>query len=106
MCSSDLVSTDGGDSAVWAADGRKLFYRSGDKMMAATIETGPVFAVSNIEELFKRRFLSRIDYRSYDVTRDGRFLMIQEPREPVRLGIKVVLNWFEELRQIAPAQTD
>ncbi|MBL7188932.1 MAG: protein kinase [Phycisphaerae bacterium] len=48
----------------------------------------------------------RINYRSYDVTREGKFLMIQEPQEPTRLGINIVLNWFEELKQIAPAETD
>jgi len=101
-----MVSTEGGHQPLWSRDGAELFYRSGDRMMAATIRTAPVFEVSNTEELFERRFLSRIDYRSYDVTRDGRFLMIQEPQEPATLGINVVLNWFEELRQIAPAQTD
>jgi len=73
-------------------------------MIAATIKTEPVFEVSRTEELFERKFLSRIDYRSYDVTRDGRFLMIQEPREPAPLGIRIVLNWFEELRRL-PAET-
>jgi len=101
-----MISTEGGHQPLWSRDGTELFYRNGDKMMAATIKTEPVFEISNIEELFERRFLSRIDYRSYDVTREGKFLMIQEPQEPTRLGINVVLNWFEELRQIAPAETD
>ena len=54
---------------------------------------------SSAEEIFDRRFLSRINYRSYDVTSDGMFLMIQELQEPARLGINIVLNWFEELKQ-------
>jgi Tol biopolymer transport system component len=99
-----MISTEGGHQPLWSRDGAELFYRSGDKMMAATIKPGPLFEVSGIEELFERRFLSRIDYRSYDITRDARFLMIQEPREPAPLGIRIVLNWFEELRQM-PAET-
>ena len=96
-----MISTEGGYQPLWSRDGTELFYRSGDKMMAARIETEPRFEVSKPEELFERRFLSRINYRSYDVTREGKFLMIQEPHEPTRLGINVVLNWFEELRRPA-----
>jgi serine/threonine-protein kinase len=70
------------------------------------VKTESAFEVSSIEELFEGRFLSRIDYRSYDVTGDGRFLMIQEPHEPAPLGIRVVLNWFEELRRTTSGQTD
>jgi Tol biopolymer transport system component len=36
------VSTDGGGSPVWSKNGRELFYRLGDAMMAATITTEPV----------------------------------------------------------------
>jgi len=100
-----MISTEGGYQPMWSRDGAKLFYRSGDKMMAATIKVEKAnFEVSSIEELFERRFLFRIDYRSYDVTREGKFLMIQEPREPARIGINIVLNWFEELKQTAPAE--
>ncbi|UCE50035.1 MAG: PD40 domain-containing protein, partial [Phycisphaerales bacterium] len=93
-----MISTKGGYQPLWSRDGSKLFYRSGDKMIAATVKTEAGFEITRVEELFERRFLTRINYRSYDVTSDGAFLMIQEPQEPARLGINVVLNWFEELR--------
>lgn len=99
-----MISTDGGHQPLWSRDGKELFYRSGDKMMAATVRTEPEFDVAEITELFERRFLSRINYRSYDVTSDGTFLMIQEPQEPAPLGINVVLNWFEELKR--PAESE
>ena len=47
------------------------------------------------------------DYSNTDVnTDDGRFLMIQEPQESTPLGIDVVLNWFEELKRLAPTGKD
>jgi hypothetical protein len=94
-----VISTEGGHQPLWSRDGGKLFYRSGDKIMAATVKTQSEFEVTAIEEVFDRRFLTRINYRSYDVASDGTFLMIQELQEPARLGINVVLNWFAELKQ-------
>ncbi|GAI98958.1 unnamed protein product, partial [marine sediment metagenome] len=47
-----MISTEGGFQPVWSRDGKELFYRSGDKMIAASIETQPEFRVTRIEELF------------------------------------------------------
>ena len=38
------ISTDGGTEPVWNPNGRELFYRNGNKMMAVDIATRPVFA--------------------------------------------------------------
>ena len=38
------ISTEGGTEPVWNPNGRELFYRSGDKMMAVDIATQPRFA--------------------------------------------------------------
>ena len=38
------VSNDGGTDPVWRRDGRELFYRNGDRMMAVTISPGGTFA--------------------------------------------------------------
>src|SRR5262249_17289502 len=47
------VSTEGGTEPVWARNGRELFYRSGRKMMAVDIATGPAFAADNPKMLFE-----------------------------------------------------
>ena len=97
------ISTEGGRQPVWSQDGKELFYRSGDKMIATTIETEPEFRVTDFEELFEGRYLIST-VPNYDVAPDGRFLMIQEPQEPTPLGINVVLNWFEELKRLVPTE--
>ena len=86
---------------MWSKDGKELFYLSGNAVIAATIEIEPAFRATNLKELFEGRYRTTI-YHSYDVARDGRFLMIQDPREPTALGINIVLNWFEELRRLVP----
>jgi serine/threonine protein kinase/Tol biopolymer transport system component len=99
-----MISTEGGWQPAWSRDGKELFYRWGDKMIATTFETEPDFRVSHFEELFEGRYLCNIIYRNYDVAPDGQFLMIQEPQEPTPLAINIVLNWFEELKRLVPTE--
>jgi Tol biopolymer transport system component len=46
------VSADGGTEPVWNPNGRELFYRGGNKMMAVNIATQPVFAAGRPTLLF------------------------------------------------------
>jgi Tol biopolymer transport system component/predicted Ser/Thr protein kinase len=95
------ISTDGGTEPVWARNGRELFYRNGNKMMAVDVTTSPAFSAGKPRLLFEGQFAG-----GGDVSPDGqRFLMIQavEPEQPAT-QINVVLNWFEELKQKAPVK--
>jgi serine/threonine-protein kinase len=93
-----LISIDGGVEPRWRRDGRELFYRSGDKMMAVAVATTAAFRAEAPHLLFEGRHLqggTRPGFPQYDVTPDGqRFVMITEPERvapPTRLH--VVLNW-------------
>jgi eukaryotic-like serine/threonine-protein kinase len=101
------ISTEGGNQPVWNPNGRELFYRSGDKMMAVDITTQPSFAVGRPRMLFEGRYeTSPFPLPNYDVSRDGqRFLMLKPSESTVAAPtqINVVLNWFEELKQKVPA---
>jgi eukaryotic-like serine/threonine-protein kinase len=94
------ISAEGGTRASWSRDGRQLFYRNGDKMMAVGIETTPALRAGKPLTLFEGQFLE-----SYDADLDGkRFLMIK--KDPVESGparVNVVLNWFDEVKRRAPA---
>ena len=102
------ISTEGGTEPVWNPNGRELFYRSGDKMMAVDIATQPSFTFGKPRMLFEGQYqLSSVPAVNYDVSPDGqRFLMIkaseQEQAGPTQ--INVVLNWFEELKRRVPAK--
>ncbi len=97
------VSTGGGIHPMWSADGKELFYRDEDRMIAVTIENEPELAVSKFEVLFEEQFYTGM-YRSYDVSRDGqRFLMVKETEEQSSANqLIVVHNWFEELKRLVP----
>ena len=100
------ISTEGGTEPVWNPNGRELFYRSGDKMMAVDIATQPGFTVGNPRMFFEGPYLpTPSTFPNYDVTPDGqRFLMLKpsEQEQAAPTQINVVLNWFEELKQKVP----
>ena len=100
-----LISTDGGTEAVWNPNGRELFYRQGNAMMAAEITTEPSFSAGKPQMLFQGEYASvLVGVPNYDVAPDGqRFLMVRgsEKAGPVT-DINVVLNWTEELKRRVP----
>jgi len=107
------VSTGGGNSPLWSRDGRELFYRSADSVMAVAVQTEPAFKPGKPEILFLGTYvgLSLYDAHPWDISPDGkRFLMMKAPQlsAPAAAGgprkITIVLNWFEELKQRVPVK--
>ena len=116
------ISAEGGTEPVWNPNGRELFYRSGDRMMAVEVEVGqastpvssgqagrPVataFSAGRPRMLFDAaQYLpTPATIPNYDVSPDGqRFLMLKpDEQEAAPTQINVVLNWFEELKQRVP----
>ncbi len=102
------ISTDGGNEPLWNRNGRELFYRVDEKMMAVDITTQPGFAAGKPRQLFEGHYLRNgVGYArpNYDISPDGqRFLMVrsveQEQSPPTQ--INVVLNWTEELKRLVP----
>jgi len=85
------VSTEGGGHPVWAANGRELFYRNGEKMMAVPIEMKRSFKAGNPRALFQGRYWSA--GHDYDISPAGdRFYLIQEGPAPTE--IRVIQNWL------------
>jgi hypothetical protein len=103
------ISTDGGTEPLWNRNGRELFYRSGNKMMAVQVTMQPAFTAGKPEVLFEKEY-SASEFPAtgiaYDVSADGqRFLMVKESEQATALTqINVVLNWFEELKRLAPSK--
>jgi serine/threonine-protein kinase len=102
------ISTAGGDSPLWSPNGRELFYRNGDAIMAVAIETGQTFKAGKPETLFQRTYTSSTfgqEGHPWDISRDGkRFLMMKEVATKTPQKINIVLNWFEELKQRVPVK--
>ncbi len=96
------ISSDGGREPLWNRNGRELFFRNGNKMMAAPIDTQHAFSAGTPKTLFQGQYVTLSNSTpNYDVTADGqKFLMLKTTAPPAQ--INVVVNWFEELKQKVP----
>ena len=94
------VSTAGGIQPMWSRDGRELFYREGDWLMAAGVQLQPfrIMAAKRLFEFGALTYSADPNFADYDVAPDGRFLAIRHNRATAD-ELEVVLNWSEELRR-------
>ena len=99
-----LLSQEGvasGNDPVWRRDGRELFYRHGDRMMAVPVSANEMFNAGPAQELWRGPYshgmssscgAPGLSSSNYDVTPDGqRFLMIQDDDVATTSSDKVVL---------------
>jgi Tol biopolymer transport system component len=101
------ISNGGGNEPVWSRDGRELFYRVGNAMMAVSVVAGPPPSFGQPHELFQGQYLGDYSgaaaYPYYDVARDGRFLMVQRPASATK-KVVFVQHWVEELKRLVPTK--
>jgi serine/threonine-protein kinase len=83
------ISTEGGREPVWNRNGRELFYRSGDKMMAVDITTQPGFAAGKPRVLFEGGYEPTVfTAPNYDVSPDGQRFLMLKPAEHAQAAPK------------------
>lgn len=97
------ISSGGGTEPAWARNGESLFFRHGPGMLEAPFRAG---AAGKPHLLFEGRFHDNIaPSRSYDITSDGRFLMVEEPPvEDLPREIRVIFGWSEDLKRRVPGR--
>jgi eukaryotic-like serine/threonine-protein kinase len=100
------VSLDDGIYACWSSDGREIYYRVGDKIMAAKIELQP-----NLKIVSRRtvgifpRVSSELGQPDFTVAPDGRLLVLKSTIDKSNpLKVNVIVNWFTELKNKLKSQ--
>ncbi len=95
------VSEGGGVQARWSRSGREIHYRGGQHLVAVSFDgSGAEPALGTPAALFPDdyEFGSGISIPNYDVTPDGRFIMLR--RDPNGGKLRLVVGWTEELKRI------
>jgi serine/threonine-protein kinase len=70
------ISKDGGEDPLWSRDGLRIFYHHNQEFFAANIRPGPVFAIASYDSLFTGDYLFSPGHATYDVTPDGKGLIL------------------------------
>jgi Tol biopolymer transport system component len=93
------VTTDGGTEPLWARDKKqlRLFYRNGKRMMAVDFLAEPKPHTGEPEVLFEEQYHAGSIRAYYDVTADGRFLMIQLAKGESPGWLNMIVNWHQGL---------
>ena len=95
------VSEGGGIQPRWSRNSREIYYRSGQRIVAVTLDASgadPVFAKPVALFPDDYDFGPGASIANYDVTPDGRFIMIRRGANGGKL--RVVINWTDELKHI------
>jgi Tol biopolymer transport system component len=95
------VSRNGGRDPIWSADGSRLYFRTGDRLMTVPIATRPSFSIGNAEVVIEEDYeglLGTLDRPNYDVAPDGRVLLLRIPGNSLKLTqVRLVQNFFRDL---------
>jgi serine/threonine-protein kinase len=94
------ISTDGGRWPLWARNGREIFYRNRNGMMAVAVGAEPAGSGTALT-VDKPRLLFEGSFEDvYSLTPDERFVVIQiDSDESAPTEVHVVLDWLEELKR-------
>jgi serine/threonine-protein kinase len=97
------ISRSGGREPVWSANGTELFYRQGTSIISVGVQTNGGIVAGEPRVMVTGVY--GVEYTSsgsqtYDVAPDGqRFVTTQSVEHAAPRQIRVVLNWFEELKE-------
>jgi Tol biopolymer transport system component len=100
------VSAGGGRESAWSADGTKLYYQAGTRIVAARLSTTPRLSVVSRDTVFSLD--GAVDNSSsfgsaWDIATDGRLLVLQTVRAAQHFVISP--NWITEFRARIAAAT-
>jgi hypothetical protein len=104
------ISTEGGYHPTWSRNGRELFYEAPDRklMVVSYAERAGSFAAEKPRPWCEARIATLQRVRGFDLHPDGRrFAVLQEIRQPgdeTRNRVVLFLDFFDELRRVAPAR--
>jgi len=96
------ISTEGGCCPLWAADGRRVFFRNADRLVAVDLQTSPALGV--VKRASSPGFwatgvvATTYEDAHYDLSPDGRTFVAVTPVNTDNM-VFVAFNWAEELRR-------
>ena len=92
------VTGNGGSTPRWSTDSRTLFYGSGPGLFAVSISRTP----ANVTVSEPRHIMNIPGIRGAEPLADGSLIALKTADVADVTELRLVVNWFDELRKIAP----
>jgi Tol biopolymer transport system component len=96
-----VISVKGGRQPIWSRDGKELFFRAGEQLMAVTLTENPLRIGIPVAlfDMPTRLFGDDINRVEYDVAANGSFIAAKVDEDVTPDEIHVVLNWAQWFRR-------
>jgi Tol biopolymer transport system component len=95
------ISVDGGTAPCWSPDGRTLFYLWRGAVYAVGLDAGERLTAGRPRMLFDEARVGGV-LVAYDIHPDGKRFVAVLGEQRASTPIEIVLNWFDEVRRLAP----
>ncbi len=98
------LSVNGGTDPIWSPDARRIYYHDNLQIFFVEVNYDENIELGTPQVYYSGPFLNIVQ-RSLSISPDGEQLLILEPIRGNQVATEaiVTLNWFEELKRLAPA---
>jgi len=97
------ISTDGGQHPRWSVTEDELLYVNGNRLMTAAVRAEPDFTAGTPRQKATAEYYGGVSVPNYDISRDGRLLLMQKvDSPPAARRLVVVQAWTSALKKRVP----
>ncbi len=94
----------GAEEPRWSPDGTRVYYRSGQRIMAVSVATSPEISIGEPEVFFEGEFVN-VSGRSYDIHSNGQQGLVIRDISATGSSVRVITNWFDMVERMV-AETE
>lgn len=92
----------GAEEPRWSRDGRRLYYRNGQRIYEVSVSTTPELTAGEPRVVYEGDFVN-VGGRSYDVAPDGQRVLVIEGGVGQTPRLRMVRGWFGEVARLTRA---
>ena len=89
----------------WSPDGRRLFYRSGQRILEVSVSISPELTLGELRVVFQGDFVN-VPGRSFALSPDGRRVLVIEGGVGETRRLRMVQGWLAEVARLTPDAED
>jgi Tol biopolymer transport system component len=89
----------GAEEPRWSADGSRLYYRSGQRIMYVRVDRGPPLSVGTPQAFWEGDFVN-VGGRSYEISTDNQRALVIDGGVGTTTRLRVIQGWLAEVERL------